>query len=209
MKLEKNRRDYGKEGLNSEDLNDLPAKQLELWVADAVNSNELDPTAMVVSTVDASGMPDSRVLLLKEIKNETLIFYSNYDSSKGKQLVDNCNVALNFYWPSMVRQVRVRGSVKKLARADSEKYFNTRPLDSRVAAIISKQSAVLESKDSLYTEYENAIAEKTNTTCPENWGGYVVIPVEFEFYKGRTNRLSDRVHYHKVVNTWVKSYLYP
>lgn len=198
------RREYGTKTLTEEALPVSPFVQFKRWFEDVLASEISDPTAMVVSTVDAEGCPDSRVVLLKGIENDTFLFYTNYESSKAAQLTQSPNIALNFYWPTMARQVRIRGEVSRTSQTESETYFTSRPKESQIAAIISPQSHRIDSRNTL----ENAIAQFKVThpnqplSCPEYWGGYRVYPKAIEFWQGRDNRLHDRILYQYIAERW-------
>lgn len=204
-------RQYGERALLEEKIASDPFNQFETWLEEAVDKNILDVTAMVVSTVDAHHYPDSRVLLLKEFSHAGFVFFTHYDSPKGKQFEHVAIAALNFHWRELARQVRIRGRVETISREDSLHYFQSRPRDSQLSALASHQSNVIANRDQL----EKKIASLTVTyanqpiPCPETWGGYRVIPFEFEFFQGRDNRLNDRIRYQLVENTWVVERLSP
>ena len=199
------RRDYGERTLDEETLSLDPLVQFKSWFDDVLASDkEADPTAMVVSTVDASGLPDSRVLLLKGIESGRFVFYTNYESTKGVELAQNPHVALNFYWPSVARQVRVKGRVEPVSVAQSEAYFASRPRASQLSALSSPQSQEIPNRQYL-EELVNTFTTKYNqqkVPCPKNWGGYWVEPEEIEFWQGRDNRLHDRIQYFKQFSQW-------
>lgn len=209
--LSDNRRDYGNVSLNEEDVLDCPMAQFERWFGDVLKSESVDPTAMVLSTVDEAGHPDSRVVLLKGLEQERFVFYTNYHSAKGIQIQNNAHVALNFYWPSMARQVRVRGFVKRVSKAQSDAYFASRPLNSQMSAIASPQSQPVEDRFELLQRLNQIMAEHQGEVIvrPSSWGGYAVIPVEMEFWQGRDNRLHDRIHYYQRKNRWEHRRLAP
>src|SRR3990167_3767642 len=142
------RRNYGEQMLNEEHIAPQPLDQFKIWFEAILASVEHDPTAMVLSTVDEEGFADSRVLLLKGIEHGGFIFYTNYESTKALQLKNNPHAAMNFYWPSLVRQVRIRGGVKRVSRAQSEAYFGSRPKASQLSAIASPQSQTITSRES-------------------------------------------------------------
>lgn len=203
------RRDYGELSLNESLAQNDPIAQFRLWFEDVLTNEKNDPTAMVLSTTDAQGHPDSRVVLLKGIEAGNFIFYTNYLSTKGQQIAANPHVALNFYWPQMSRQVRIRGSIEKINCKDSDKYFSTRPYKSQLSAIISPQSQEI-SRSALEAAF-NALLDTKQAPLvrPDNWGGYQVIPSEFEFWQGRDNRLHDRVQYKKQEEKWMHHQLAP
>lgn len=205
------RRDYGEYTLNGESVPTDPFIQFQLWFEDVLKSEAQDPTAMVLSSVDAEGHPDSRVVLLKGLEAGQLIFYTNYQSAKAKQIQNNPYVALNFYWPQLVRQVRIRGTIKKISESQSDSYFLSRPLKSQASAIISNQSYEIPNR--AFLEHSlNEVIEKHKVNVikrPDYWGGYGVFPTEFEFWQGRNNRLHDRVHYYLKDGQWLHRLLAP
>lgn len=205
------RREYGDLGLAEEMLQSDPFEQFKLWFQEVIKSETHDPNAMVLSTVDEQGWPDSRVVLLKEIQDRAFVFYTNYLSSKGTQLNINPFAALNFYWPTLSRQVRIRGKVKKVSEDISDQYFSTRPIKSQLSAMISQQSKEIDSRASLENKL-NELFQKTgqeSVVRPSFWGGYMVMPEEFEFWQGRDNRLHDRIHYYKKGASWLHRRLAP
>ncbi len=204
------RRDYGDLRLSENEIQACPIAQFQLWFSDILQIEIHDPTAMVLSTVDTQGHPDSRVVLLKGIDNGTFVFYSNYNSVKAQQMRTNAAVALNFYWPSMARQVRVRGEVQYVSQKQSDDYFSSRPLASQWSALISPQSSEIGSRQELVKALEEL--QKNNQQPiirPEHWGGYCVTPHEIEFWQGRDNRLHDRIQYQRQNNVWVYRRLAP
>jgi pyridoxamine 5'-phosphate oxidase len=205
------RREYGDFSLNDEDLPDFPLLQFKRWFSEVLNTEVNDPTAMLLSTVDEQGHPDSRVVLLKGIEKGGFVFYTNYQSIKAKQIQHTPWVALNFYWPSMVRQVRIRGRIRKVTEAQSNAYFASRPKTSQFSAVISQQSREVASR----TELENALNEiiashqQEQVIRPDYWGGYTVIPEQYEFWQGRDNRLHDRIQYYRDQGKWCHRRLAP
>ena len=206
------RRNYGEQMLNEEHIAPQPLEQFKIWFEAILTSVEHDPTAMVLSTVDSEGFPDSRVVLLKGIEQGGFVFYTNYGSTKAVQLKNNPHAALNFYWPLLVRQVRVRGSVKRVSRAESDAYFSSRPKASQLSAIASPQSQEIDSRESLL-ELVNRETLKHNSqeiiTCPKRWGGYRLVPDEMEFWQGRDDRLHDCIQYFKQQGKWKHRRLAP
>lgn len=204
-----NRREYGERSLKEEDLADSPFTQFEQWFSDALTEKVVDPTAMVLSTVDAQGFPNSRVVLLKGLEDEAFVFYTNYESTKSAELKNTPHAALNFYWPSLARQVRIRGSVQRVNRAVSEAYFSSRSVMSQCSAVVSPQSRVIASREELLREAEQLMVEQHSKpiTCPHYWGGFSVVAEEIEFWQGRDHRLHDRILYSKKNLVWSKSRL--
>ena len=190
------RRDYGQLSLNEGEVKASPIAQFEDWFMEVLKVEKQDPTAMVLSTVDELGHPDSRVVLLKAIHDDSFIFYTNYESTKSLQISNTPYVALNFYWPEMARQVRIRGTVKRTSKAQSDEYFSSRPVASQLSAIVSPQSRKVDTRDELESRLNELIAEFQQPIIrPKHWGGYAVFPQEMEFWQGRDNRLHDRIHY--------------
>lgn len=211
-KISNVRREYGEHGLLSEHANNDPFTQFEAWLQEALASEDEDPTAMVLATVDDNGMPDTRVVLLKEMKERQFIFFTNFQSTKGKQLLTHSVAALNFYWPSLVRQVRIRGTVAQVAASVSDAYFASRPRLSQISAIISPQSQVIAGRAELEQRFQAldmTTRQEQSLTRPQYWGGYAVLPFEFEFWQGRDNRLHDRLHYRWDQGEWLKEVLAP
>jgi pyridoxamine 5'-phosphate oxidase len=188
--------------LEVEDLKAAPHEMLEFWLNEVKDLH--DYNAMVVSSVDASGQPHSRIVLLRGVNEDGLKFYTNYTSNKGMELEQNNKVALNFFWPSVERQVRVEGELQKLTEAESDAYFNSRPRESQIGAWVSPQSATIDSREVLnqrFREFTNKF-EGQSVPRPSNWGGYLIRPNYFEFWQGRPNRLHDRLTYSLVEGNW-------
>jgi len=187
---------------------EVPSDPTELfgrWFEEACQRNNagwLDPTAMTLATVDAEGMPVARVVLLKSFDARGFVFFTNYDSDKGRQLAAHPHAALVMHWPHLRRQVRVVGSVGLVTRAESEAYFNTRPLGSRVSAIVSPQSRVVAGREALELAVRAHQEQGREAVCPARWGGYRVQPEAIEFWQGRENRLHDRLRYMRDDDTW-------
>lgn len=206
MELSDLKRDFGKLSLNFNTLPEKPAELLKHWLEKAVDEQIDLANAMVLSTVSGDGKPSSRTVLLKEITtDEGLVFYTNYESRKGEEIDTNPFVALNFFWKEFERQVRVEGKLVKTSREKSAAYFNSRPHESRINAIVSPQSQEIASLDIL----RNRAEKLKNTEVPAHWGGYEVRPSYYEFWQGGKNRLHDRITYTLKGNNWVKSRLAP
>lgn len=205
------RREYGKLALSEKSAHPCPMAQFEAWFADVVKTEKSDPTAMVLSTVDEYGHPDSRVVLLKETTPHAFVFYTNYNSTKSKHVSNVPYVALNFYWPEMARQVRVRGIIQKISSKQSDDYFASRPKLSQLSAIASPQSSEISGREQLECNLNALITDYAQQPIlrPENWGGYEVLPEEFEFWQGRDNRLHDRIQYFKQNGKWLHRRLAP
>lgn len=205
------RKQYQTGELNETEVSKSPYEQFSVWLNDALRSSEPEPTAMILSTVDSEGQPHSRVVLLKDFRSDGLVFFSNYNSHKGGQLSHNNRVAVLFFWETLERQVRITGTVRKTDAATSDDYFNSRPLDSRIGAAASPQSAVILNKTYLEVAF-NALKESAgeHITRPEHWGGYCITPDTFEFWQGRPNRLHDRLYYSRNNSTeWTIERLAP
>lgn len=198
------RTNYQKFELNEETVNNDPILQLTAWLNDAIENQKADPTAMVLSTIDQEGNPESRVVLLKELKAEGLIFFTNYDSKKGQQITINPHVSVVFFWPELERQVRIKGKAEKISEEDSESYFLSRPLDSQLGAWASPQSQVIENRqvlDNNYAHFKQHF-ENQKIVKPPHWGGFLIRPAYFEFWQGRSNRLHDRLEYLPAEKSW-------
>lgn len=205
------RREYGDLSLNEKNLSNSPIIQFKRWFSEVLQTETNDPTAMLLSTIDEHGYPDSRVVLLKGIEQGSFVFYTNYESNKAKQINKTPHVALNFYWPGMARQVRIKGRVKKVSEAQSSAYFSTRPKLSQLSAIVSPQSRAIIDRLELEQALNELIAthQQELVMRPEHWGGYKITPDEFEFWQGRDNRLHDRVLYVRNKGKWSHSRLAP
>lgn len=205
------RRDYGELSLSEETASDDPIVQFKLWFEDILKHEKNDPTAMVLSTVDEKNYPDSRVVLLKGLDEGNFVFYTNYQSTKSIQIQNNPYAALNFYWPQMARQVRIRGTVKKVSNELSNEYFSSRPVTSQLSAIVSPQSKEIRDRTTLENALNELIVRQSQELVvrPDNWGGYMVIPEEIEFWQGRDNRLHDRIQYFRKAGNWMHRRLAP
>jgi len=194
------------------DIGDNPIDFFMKWFKEAENSDQIiEPNAMTISTVDENSSPSSRVVLLKQIKERSLIFFTNYNSNKGKSLDKNENICASFYWPSLERQVIIKGNAKKISSVESEDYFNSRPFESQAAAIISNQSEDIDSYESLLEKYNSFIEQNKNSKLkrPNNWGGIEIFINQIEFWQGRKNRLHNRVLCNFQKDTWEYKLLSP
>lgn len=211
MKISDIRLTYKKGSLNEDDAGTDPFALLEKWLQNAIDAEVNEPTAMVLSTIGNEGIPDSRVVLLKGLENNTLIFYTNYLSDKGLQLSHNPGVSVLFFWPELERQIRIQGFASKISQEQSLEYFNSRPLESRVGAIISQQSQVIENREVLEKSFSNFLDMTTsqNLNKPLHWGGYSIALKKIEFWQGRPGRLHDRIRFRQENNVWIKERLAP
>lgn len=198
------RTNYEKSELLESGINPNPFEQLRTWLAEAISGKETEPTAMVLSTLDAQGFPESRVVLLKELKDNGLVFYTNYESKKGRQIAQNAHVAVVLFWPKLERQVRIKGIAKKISEEESTDYFKSRPIDSQLGAWASPQSRVIENREFLdenYRKYQEQFKGREKEK-PPHWGGYIIVPEYFEFWQGRSNRLHDRLEFLLTPEGW-------
>ena len=211
MNLESFRREYLSGGLERENLNDDPIVQFSLWMQQAVDSEIQDSTVMIVASVAANGQPSQRIVLLKKIDQNGFVFFTNYESRKASELSTNSKISLLFPWNIIDRQVKVCGDVEKITVEQTSEYFFSRPKDSQLAAIASKQSSVLTSRRELVERFESLQQEyeDRNIVLPDYWGGYRVIPSEIEFWQGRASRLHDRFRYLRNEDGWVIDRLAP
>ena len=212
MELFNYRKSYTKDKLSINDIGDNPIDFFMKWFKEAENSDQIiEPNAMTISTVDENSFPSSRVVLLKQIKERSLIFFTNYNSNKGKSLDKNENICASFYWPPLERQVIIKGYAKKISSVESEDYFNSRPFESQAAAIISNQSEDIDSYESLLEKYNSFIEQNKNTKLnrPNNWGGIEIFINQIEFWQGRKNRLHNRVLCNFQKDTWEYKLLSP
>jgi len=194
------RKDYQLQSLSEKDIAADPFTQFDHWWNDAVKSELDEINAMTLATATLSGIPAARIVLLKSVTDAGFVFFTNYSSHKGKELDENPQACLVFFWKELERQVRITGRVEKVTAAESDEYFHSRPAGSRVGAWASPQSSVIRSREVI----ENNIVKieeqfaGTEITRPPHWGGYIVIPSVIEFWQGRTNRLHDRLQYSKM-----------
>jgi len=211
MKLHSIRTEYKFAALDESSIEKNPFKQFEQWLNDALNAKLNEPTAMSVATVGTDGFPNSRIVLLKDFGENGFTFFTNYNSNKGKSLAKNPAVGLHFFWPELERQIRISGFAEKTTQNISDNYFYSRPVLSQIAAVVSNQSSKIESRELLKNLFETEKEKSANTKIkrPENWGGFIVKPVKFEFWQGRESRLHDRILFKNKNNKWIISRLAP
>ncbi len=210
--IAKIRKDYSKTTLDLAEVNKNPIAQFEKWFDEALKSQALEPNAMTLSTISETGKPSARIVLLKGIENNAFLFYTNYQSQKGKELDANPACALTFFWPELERQVRIEGVCNRVDEATSENYFKTRPRASQIGAWASPQSSLIKNRELLETrvkELEKRFEGKETLPKPHQWGGYAVTPLEIEFWQGRPSRLHDRIVYYKTDDVWTIHRLAP
>ena len=214
MPLSDRRRNFDRASLNEHDLANDPFEQLNHWLTEAINTSPgewFEPTAMTLATATPDGCVSARIVLLKEIESDGLLFYTNYGSHKAADLAANPLAALCFYWGHLERQVRIEGTVAKIDREKSAAYFATRPRGSQLGAVASEQSQVVAGRNVLEQALAAAEAKYAgeDIPVPNNWGGYRLAPSSFEFWQGRRDRLHDRLRYRRVDDTWVVERLAP
>jgi len=211
MSLADIRREYLGEPLSELHSDSNPMRQFELWF-EQVRDMEPDPTAMALATASPDGRPSVRTVLLKGMDDRGYIFYTNYESRKAREMEATGRASLLFFWRTLERQVRIDGTVERISPVESDAYFETRPLDSRLSVYASKQSEAIENRDVLEEAFERVRRTYGNGAVPrpEWWGGYRIVPDEFEFWQGRTSRLHDRLRYLKQPDgSWHRERLAP
>ncbi|BFM10910.1 pyridoxamine 5'-phosphate oxidase [Simiduia litorea] len=211
MNLEDLRRDYLMAGLDEKDLAANPIAQFEIWLKQAIELQLKDPTAMTVATVDASGQPSQRIVLLKHVDAAGFVFFTNYGSRKARELAGNQKISLHFPWHDIERQVKVCGVAEKISAVESAKYFLSRPKESQLAAWASHQSHPVSTRQMLMQQVAR-MKEKFahgDIPAPDFWGGFRVAPHEIEFWQGGANRLHDRFSYRRTGEQWAIDRLAP
>src|SRR5690606_20202260 len=200
------RTDYTKLQLDESMLKENPFQQFSEWMEAAIQANVMEPNAMTIATVSKDGKPSSRIVLLRGFDDKGFVFFTNYESKKGIELLENPHIALNFFWPALERQIRIEGAVSKISYEDSLTYFQSRPKESQISAWASPQSHTIENRSVLeekVKQLEEQYATQEVLPKPEFWGGYLVTPTYFEFSQGRANRLHDRLVFEKTPeNAW-------
>jgi len=204
------RKSYEKAELNENASHADPLKQFEQWLQEAIASEVPEPNAMTVATVGSDMRPSTRVVLIKGYDERGIVWYTNYESKKGRELAGNPFAALQFHWVELERVVRIEGRVEKVSDAESDAYFNSRPLDSRIGAWASPQSQVIDSRTVLVTNAAKYAAQfMLKPPRPPHWGGYRLVPDEWQFWQGRKSRLHDRLRYTQTGEQWLRERLAP
>ncbi len=211
--IENLREDYRASTLEIETSEKNPLNQFRLWFEEALKSEVPEPNAMTLATASPQGMPSARIVLLKKYDEEGFVFYTNYESRKGQELLNNPQAALVFCWLELQRQIRIEGRVEKLSKEASLAYFQSRPKSSQIGAWVSNQShptrgdrSELEAKEA---ELKERFKDVEQLPLPENWGGFRIVPDNYEFWQGRTSRLHDRIFYERDGEDWGKVRLAP
>lgn len=205
------RREYAQKSLDVDDVALEPLQQCERWIEEAAARGIVEPNAMVLATVSSAGVPSARAVLLKELDKRGLVFFSNWESRKGREIAVNPSVALLFVWPELERQIRIEGRVELVASEEADRYFASRPRGAQLSAHVSQQSTVIESRRLLEQKMATIEGEFTGKVVhrPPHWVGFRVIPTYFEFWQGRENRLHDRIAYVPEGGGWVLKRLQP
>jgi pyridoxamine 5'-phosphate oxidase len=203
--LSKLRMEYSKASLDVTTISSNPIEQFEKWFHEALEAKVLEPNAMNLSTINEHNRPSSRIVLLKSIEQDKFLFFTNYQSTKGKELNTNPACALTFFWPELERQIRIEGTADRVDDVRSEKYFQSRPRGSQIGAWTSPQSSIIESRQILEEralQIEKKFEGLDILPKPNQWGGFQVDPFVIEFWQGRPNRLHDRLQFSKVDGKW-------
>lgn len=206
------RREYSKASLDLITINKDPINQFNNWFKEALSSEVIEPNAMNLSTINENGRPASRIVLLKGVENGTFIFYTNYQSQKGKDLDKNPACALTFFWAELERQVRIEGIAERISQEESERYFKSRPRSSQIGAWASPQSTIIKDRSILEErakQLEKKFEGQDTLPKPNQWGGFAVTPILIEFWQGRPSRLHDRIQYTNVDGSWKLHQLAP
>ena len=199
------RKDYSKSTLDIDSVGKDPIIQFEKWFHEALEANLPEPNALTLSTVSEDGCPSGRIVLLKGVEKGKFIFYSNYQSQKGRELEKNPACGLTFFWPDLERQIRIEGVASRVDASSSEIYFQSRPFESQVGAWASPQSAIISNREILEArvkEIKKKFEGLEKLPKPKQWGGFEVEPLKIEFWQGRSNRLHDRILFTKIDDAW-------
>jgi pyridoxamine 5'-phosphate oxidase len=210
--LYNSRKSYEKGELSEKSVDVNPLQQFRSWFYECQDSGGVDEVnAMTLTTIDFDGFPRGRVVLLKKYDEYGFYFYTNYESEKGRSIELNNKVSLSFFWPNLERQVIIKGTAQKTSKVDSENYFQSRPKGSQIGALVSNQSSVIKNRAILESQLKKLEVEYENKNIPkpDNWGGYLVTPISFEFWQGRPNRLHDRIRYKLQEYDWIIERLAP
>ena len=204
------RKSYERAELNEDASHAAPLQQFDQWLQEAVNAQVNEPNAMTVATVGSDLRPSTRVVLIKGYDERGIVWYTNYGSRKGQELGGNPFAALQFHWVELERVVRIEGRVERVSAEESDAYFHSRPLDSRIGAWASPQSQVISGRSVLVANAAKYGAQfMLKPPRPPHWGGYRLVPDQWEFWQGRKSRLHDRLHYHQEGGAWVRERLAP
>lgn len=203
MDLADIRKDYRLKAMDEHQISRNPMEQFETWLNEAFEAKANEPTAMVLATATVQGVPSSRVVLLKAFSERGFGFFTNYSSRKGEEIAANQQVALLFHWPELERQVRIEGIASRTSAEESDNYFNTRPYESRLSAVISDQSKVVPDRAYLEKLWDMQQDESNKEVVrPDYWGGFIIEPQKIEFWQGRPSRLHDRLLFSRVEDSW-------
>jgi pyridoxamine 5'-phosphate oxidase len=207
------RRDYIMKSFDESHAAKDPFDQFKEWWEEATSVEIDEVNAMTLATVDSAGKPSARIVLLKGYTKEGFVFFTNYESAKGQELAANPNAAILFFWKELERQIRIEGTVEKISSADSDAYFHSRPAGSRIGAWVSPQSKVIPGRSYLEDNYQRLVAQypdESKVPRPLHWGGYLVKPISFEFWQGRSSRLHDRLKFTQSESgDWIRERLAP
>jgi len=204
------RKSYERDALDEDSSEPDPLKQFERWFQQALDGKLSEPNAMTLATVASDGRPSTRIVLVKGFDARGLVWYTNYESRKGRELAASPFAALQFHWVELERVVRIEGRVEKTSAAESDAYYKSRPLDSRLGAWASPQSEVIASRSVLVASAAKAAARfALDPPRPPHWGGYRLVPDRWEFWQGRKSRLHDRLRYRRVDEAWLRERLAP
>ena len=211
MDLRRVRKEYENRGLYEDDLVSNPIDQFKIWYSEIEEVGYLEPNAMVLSTVDKDCSPSGRNVLLKEIREDGFVFFTNYESKKAIDIENNEKVSLTFSWNELRRQVSVEGTAEKIPESESDEYWAMRPYETKIGSLVSNQSSRISSREELDTAFETQELKWRNTEVPRphHWGGYKVLPNFIEFWQGRPDRLHDRLRYSWSNDRWILQRLAP